>query len=81
MHEGRRRVDARREAKEPGAAAHLARFIEIACQDFLLDARRIARRRRPACIHIDFMKFEMRFVHRHRGGSCFYPSKGKLCTR
>src|SRR5262245_27818958 len=67
VHERRRGVDAGREAQQPRAAAHLARLVEIAGENLLLDAGRIARRRDPALRHVDRKKFQMRLVHRHDG--------------
>src|SRR6516162_3147884 len=39
VHEGRGRVCTGIEAKEPGAASHLVRLVEVACENLLLDAR------------------------------------------
>src|SRR6202044_350122 len=69
VHEGCRGVDAGREAQQPRAAARLFGFVEIARQDFLLDAGRVAGRRHPALVHVDLVEFEMRLVHRHRFSS------------
>src|SRR5216683_544829 len=65
MHERRGGVDAGLEAQQPGAAAHLAVLVEVACEDFLLDARGIAGRRGPASLHVHAGKLKMRLVHRH----------------
>src|SRR6185503_20944318 len=63
--ERRCRVHAGVEAQEPRAAAHLAGLVEIAGKRLLLDARRIARRREPAVVHIDALELEMRLVEWH----------------
>ena len=57
--------DAGRESQQARPAAHLACLVEIAGQDFLLDAGGIAGRHRPAFTHVDFMEFETRLVHGH----------------
>src|SRR5579871_3386562 len=68
MHERRGGEGAGLKAQEPRAASHLAPLVEVAGEDLLLDRRRIAFEIVPARIHIDFMEFEMRLVHRH--GCC-----------
>src|SRR5262249_52266292 len=65
--ERRGRVGAGRKAQQARATAGAARLVDIACQDLLLNAGRIAGRRRPALVHVDFVKLEMRLVHRHGG--------------
>src|SRR5262249_57317181 len=60
-----RGVDAGLDAQKPSAAAHLAALVEIARENFLLNTRRIPRRRGPAAIHVDPGELEMRLVHRH----------------
>src|SRR5262245_18071481 len=65
VHERRGGVDARLEAQKPRAAAHLAGLVEIAGKRLLLNARRIARRREPALVHVDALELEMRLVERH----------------
>src|SRR5258706_11943060 len=74
VHKGRRGVDARIEAQQPRAAAHLLPLVDVACEDLLLDARRIVRRRRPSRAHVECDEFQMGFVHRH-GRSLFCLSK------
>ena len=59
------RVDARLEPQQPRAASRLAPLIDIARQDLLLDAGRIAFRRRPALLQVEPMEFQMGLVHRH----------------
>src|ERR1700742_2124454 len=65
VNERRGRVDARLEAQQPRTAAHLARLVEVAGEDLLLDAGGIAWRRHPSLVHVEAVKFEMRLVHRH----------------
>src|SRR5262249_41133053 len=65
VHEGRDGVDAWREAQEPRAASHLARLVEVAGENLLLDAGRVAGRCDPAVSYVDGMKFQVRLVHRH----------------
>jgi hypothetical protein len=65
MHERRGGVDAGLEAQQSGAAAHLTVLVEVAREDFLLDARGIAGRRGPASLHVHAGKLKMRLVHRH----------------
>src|ERR1700730_6648104 len=65
VHEGRGGIDAGLEAQQPGATAHLSPLVEIARQDLLHDAGRIARGRRPARAHVKAMEFQVRLVHRH----------------
>src|SRR5262245_13332496 len=48
VHERCGGVGPRLEPQQPRAASHLAGLVEVAGQDLLLDAGRIARRRRPA---------------------------------
>src|SRR5262249_12960057 len=47
------------------AASHLARLVEIACQDLLLDSGGVSRWRGPAFGHIDPQELQVRLVHRH----------------
>jgi hypothetical protein len=63
MDERRRGVFTRDEAQEARAAAALARLVEIAREDLLLDAGRIARRRGPALVEVDAEEFQMRLGH------------------
>src|SRR5262249_41115096 len=56
VHEGRGGVGAGREAQEPRAASHLARFVEVTGENLLLDAGRIARGRHPARVHVDALE-------------------------
>src|SRR6266851_1211804 len=65
VHEGRGGVGAGLELQEPRAAAHLLRLVEIARQDLLRDAGRIAGRRVPAVLHVDAGELDVRLVHRH----------------
>ena len=51
------RVDARLEPQQP-RASRLAPLIDIARQDLLLDAGRIAFRRRPAVVQVEPMEFK-----------------------
>src|SRR5262249_58740128 len=65
VHERRGGVDAGIEAQQPCAAAHLAAFVEVARENFLLDPGGIARRRGPAAVHVHAGKFKVRLVHPH----------------
>src|SRR5262249_11896562 len=65
VYERCRGEDAGLDAQKPSAAAHLATFVEIAGENFLLDTRGIAGRRRPAGVHVDPGELEMWLVHRH----------------
>src|ERR1700680_3312475 len=62
VHKGRGREHAGVEAQQARPASGLGLFVDIAREGFLLDAGRIALRRRPARTHIERRKFEMRFV-------------------
>src|SRR5262245_46155544 len=83
VHEWRGGVDAGIEAQQPRAASHLAGLVEVARQNLLLDARRVAGGRRPAGIHVDASEFEVRLVHRHflSSATASHPRIGKLRTR
>jgi hypothetical protein len=63
--EGGGGVDAGLEPQQARPAAHFSGLVEIARQNFLLDAGRIAGRRVPAFVHVDGVKFEMWLVHWH----------------
>src|SRR5215831_7189670 len=63
MDKGCGRVFARCETEEACAASGLARLIEVAGQDLLLDSRGITRRRSPTFVEVDREKFEMRLGH------------------
>src|SRR6266545_1117936 len=65
VHERRGGVFAGRKPQQPRPAPHFARLVEIARQDLLLDAGRIAGRTRPAFVHVDLVEFQVRLVHRH----------------
>src|SRR2546423_15318163 len=60
VHERRGGEGAGLEAEQSGAASHLARFVEVTGENFLLDTCGIAGRRRPAGVHVDAGKFKMR---------------------
>src|SRR5258708_5332103 len=64
VHERLGREDARLEAQQPGAIAALADLVEGAGQDLLLDAGGIARRGRPAALHVEAVEIAMRVVDR-----------------
>src|SRR3954470_19199378 len=59
VHERLGGVRARLDLQEPRAAAALIHLVEIACQDLLVEARRIARWALPAAGEIDPHEFEM----------------------
>src|SRR5262249_24912413 len=57
--------DAGFELQQARPAPHFSRLVEIARQNLLLYAGRIAGRRVPALAHVDGVEFEMRLVHWH----------------
>src|SRR5882672_2463179 len=79
--ERRRRIDAGIEPQKSGAAPGLALLIEIAREDFLLDARGISGRRRPAAVHVEPLEFQVRFVHGHSSVSvCVHSARcARIC--
>src|SRR5262245_46803985 len=83
VHERRGGEDTGLDAQETGAAAHFARLVEVACQNFLLDPRGIAGRRGPATVHVHAGKLEMRLVHRHRSSPAIIldSSPGWVCSQ
>src|SRR5919201_1086555 len=83
VHERRGREDAGLDAQETGAASHFARFVEIACQNFLLDPRGRAGRGGPATVHVHAGEFEMRLVHWHRSSPAIIldASPGWVCSQ
>src|SRR5262249_25598672 len=58
-------IDAGIKPQQARPAPHLPGFVEIARKNLLLDSRWIADRCVPPLVHVDWMKFEMRFVHWH----------------
>src|SRR5215469_16858537 len=69
MHERRGREATRLKPQQARAATHFAALVEIARQDLLLDRRWIAVRSFPAAIHVEPVKFAVRFVHGHKENS------------
>src|SRR5206468_8515708 len=65
MDEGCGREYSRRKPQQAGATAAMAFLVEVARQDLLLDASRIAGRGRPASAHIDAVEFEMGLIDGH----------------
>src|SRR5712671_1361539 len=65
MDERFRREYAGRKAQEAGAASASPLLVERAGQNLLLDAGRIAGRRRPPGAHVDAVEFEMGLVDGH----------------
>src|SRR5262249_53619705 len=65
VNEGGGGVHAGLEPQQARPAPHFSGLVEIACENLLLDAGRIASRRVPALVHVDGVKFEMRLVHWH----------------
>src|SRR5690349_3088278 len=59
VHEGLGRISARLDFEQPRAAAALIRLVEIARQNLLVEARRIARRALPAGVEIHAHELEM----------------------
>src|SRR5436305_3036103 len=59
VHERLGRVRARLDLQEPRAAAAFIHLVEIARQDLLIEARRIALRPLPAGVEVDTDEFEM----------------------
>src|SRR5262249_62404771 len=53
--------------QQPDTASRSSLLVEVALQNLLLDAGRIAGRCVPAVVHVDGVEFEMRLVHRHGG--------------
>src|ERR1700741_4984318 len=80
MHERRRGVDAGRKPQQPRSAAHFPFLVEIASQDFLLDAGGVTRRSRPALFHVDLVELKMRLVHRHSGWFSVFDNNPELST-
>src|SRR5690348_9282352 len=59
VHEGLGGKRARLDLQQPRAATALAYLVEIARQDLLVEARRVARRPLPAALQIDLHELEM----------------------
>src|ERR1700730_11210351 len=65
MDERFRREHAGRKAQEAGAASASPVLVESAGQNLLLDAGRVAGRRRPPGTHVDAAEFEMGLIDGH----------------
>src|SRR5262249_61019711 len=61
----------------PWAAAHLAAFVEVARENFMLDPGGIARRRGPAAVHVYAGKFKVRLLHRHGSSPAIVASSSR----